>query len=154
MHRFRMSGFEVAGVALALLPILIEVVKSYSTIAKKVHTLRHYSRDVKSISEQLKVHNGIFLNEVRLLLRSVQAEDEVEGMLDDTSDRRWVNEHLDDNLRAVLRESFEVCRGIVEETKDIIKAMEDELAKFDDLLFHKSKVSGPCTRLDAAAPSQ
>ncbi|KAJ4989336.1 hypothetical protein SVAN01_05241 [Stagonosporopsis vannaccii] len=134
-----MSGVEAAGLAFGLLPILVEVVKSYSTIAKKVHTLRHFSREVKSISEQLKVHKGIFLNEVRLLLRSVQAEEEVESMLDDAADQRWISKQLDDNLRTVLRESFEVCLGIIEETKEIIETMGEEMAKFDNLLAQRSK---------------
>lgn len=137
-----MSGIEIAGLAFGVLPILVEVVKSYSTIAKKVHTLRHYSRDVKSISEQLKVHKGIFLNEVRLLLRSIQAEEEVESMLDDAADRRWTSKHLDDKLKTTLRESFEVCCGIIRETKDTIETMADELATFDDLLIQKAKVGG------------
>ena len=139
-----MSGIEIAGLAFGVLPILIEAVKAYSTISKKVHTLRHYSKEVKSISEQLKVHNGIFLNEVRLLMRSIEAEEEVESMLEDAADQRWSSELLNNKLRTILRDSFEVCRSIMEETKETIEAMRAEMATFDILLDQKTKVSGPC----------
>ncbi|KAF2629517.1 hypothetical protein BU25DRAFT_456615 [Macroventuria anomochaeta] len=134
-----MSGIEIAGIAFGVLPILIEVVKSYSNVCKQVHTLRHYSKEVKSISEQLKVHNGIFLNEVRLLLRSIEAEEEVESMLEDAVDQRWISKHLNDKLRTVLRDSFDVCHGIIEETRDTIETMREEIGNFDVLLNQKTK---------------
>lgn len=136
-----MSGIEIAGLALGVLPILIEVVKCYSTVSKKVHTLRYYSTEIESISKQLKVHKGIFLNEVRLLLRSIEDEEEVESMLADASDQRWTSKRLNDKLSAVLQGSFEICRSIVEETKDIIEAMKEEMSQFDVLLEQRSKVS-------------
>ena len=145
-----MSGIEIAGLAFGVLPILIEAVKAYSTISKKVHTLRHYSKEVKSISEQLKVHNGIFLNEVRLLMRSIEAEEEVESMLEDAADQRWSSEVLNNKLRTILRDSFEVCRSIIEETKETIEAMRAEMATFDILLDQKTKVSSPCAAPERA----
>lgn len=141
-----MSGIEIAGLAFGVIPILIEVVKSYKHMSKKVHTIRHYSREVKSISEQLTVHNGIFLNEVRLLLRSIEAEDAVEVMLGDAADQRWTSEHLDDKLKTVLQDSFDICCGIIEEIKDTIEIMRGELAKFDILLDRKVKVRSPPRR--------
>lgn len=141
-----MSGIEVAGLAFGILPILIEVVKSYSSVSKKIHTLRHCSKEVKSISEQLIVHKGIFLNEVRLLLRSIADEEEVESMLEDKADQRWTSRLLNDKLRTVLRDSFEICCSIVEETKGTIQLMREKMAQFDVLLVERSKVSvaGPC----------
>jgi hypothetical protein len=136
-----MSGLEIAGLAFGILPILIEVIKSYSTISRKVHTLRHYSKEVKSISEQLKIHNGIFLNEVRLLLRSIEDEKEVESMLNEADDRRWKGRNLNDKIAAVLGESFDLCRSIIGSTKDIIDAMGDDMARFDEILKQKTKVS-------------
>jgi hypothetical protein len=136
-----MSGLEIAGLTFGILPILIEVIKSYSTISKKVHTLRHYSKEVRSISEQLKIHNGIFLNEVRLLLRSIEDEKEVESMLNEADDRRWRGRKLNDKIAAVLGESFDLCRSIIESTKDIIDAMGDDMARFDEILKQKTKVS-------------
>jgi hypothetical protein len=136
-----MSGLEIAGLAFGILPVLIEVIKSYSTISRKIHTLRHYSKEVRSISEQLKIHNGIFLNEIRLLLRSIEDEKEVESMLNEADDRRWKDRNLNDKIAAVLGESFDLCRGIIGSTKDIIDAMGDDMARFDEIIKQRTKVS-------------
>jgi hypothetical protein len=136
-----MSGLEIAGLAFGILPILVEVIKSYSTISRKIHTLRHYSKEVRSISEQLKIHNGIFLNEVRLLLRSIEDEKEVESMLNEADHHRWKAQNLNDKITAVLGESFGLCRSIIESTNDIIDAMGDDMARFEEIIKHKTKVS-------------
>lgn len=139
-----MSGIEVAGLAFGVLPILVEAVKSYKDVSKKIHTLRHHSKAVKSVSEQLKVHSGIFLNEIRLLLRCVETEEEVEAMLNDAADQRWISTHLNEKLRKVLQDSFEICHGIIEAIQDAMAMVKKEMSKFDKLLSQKSKVGGPC----------
>src|SRR5690349_8666010 len=104
-----MSGPEIAGLAVGILPILVKVVKSYSTVADGLHTFRHYSREVKVISLQLNVQNGIFLNHCRLLLRLVEDDKAAENMLEDKSDRRWTSLELDDKLSTILNKSFDLC---------------------------------------------
>jgi hypothetical protein len=136
-----MSGLEIPSFVFGVLPILIELVKSYSTISKKVHALRHYSKEVRSIAEQLKIHHGIFSNEVRLLLRSIENEKEVESMLNDKEDGRWKGRKLNDKIAAVLGESFDLCCSIIKSTKDIVDAMGAEMSKFDGILKQKAKVS-------------
>jgi hypothetical protein len=140
-----MSGIEIVGLVFGVLPVLIEVVKSYSTVADGLHSLRHYSKEVKSISLQTGVQNGIFLNHCRLLLRLVEDEKVVEGMLEDRSDRRWTSKELNDRLNAVLKDSFELCHSIIEQTKDSIEEMKEEMGKFDVLKDRKQQVCASLT---------
>lgn len=135
-----MSGIEIAGLAFGVLPILIELVKSYSTIAGGLHTFRHYSREVKSISLQLNVQNGIFLNHCRLLLRLVEDDKVAEDMLEDKSDRRWASKELNDKLNIVLQNCYDLCCDIFEGIKDVVDEMKVELEKFNDLRAQKRKV--------------
>ncbi|KAH4115333.1 hypothetical protein HBH47_181800 [Parastagonospora nodorum] len=132
-----MSGIEVAGLVFGILPILIQVVKSYSDVADSLHTFRHYSKEVKSVSLQLKVQNGIFLNHCRLLLRLVEDDKAAEDMLEDGSDQRWTSKELNDKLNVVLKDSLELSRSIIEETKDVIDEMKEEMRKFDHLKAQK-----------------
>jgi hypothetical protein len=76
-----MSGIEVAGLAISVLPLLVELVKLYSAILRRAHTFRHYSKAIKSLSTQLDTQNGLFMNDIRLLLLFVEDEDVVESML-------------------------------------------------------------------------
>ncbi|CAO2651031.1 Nn.00g093280.m01.CDS01 [Neocucurbitaria sp. VM-36] len=134
-----MSGVEVAGLVFGVLPILIEAIKAYSAVSDGLHTFRHWSREVKSISLQLKVQNGIFLNECRLLLRLAEDEKVAENMLYDATDRRWTSKELNDRLNTMLNDNFELCRSIIEETKDVTEDMKEEMKKFDALEEQKYK---------------
>jgi hypothetical protein len=138
-----MSGIEVAGLVFGILPILIEVVKSYSDVADSLHTFRHYSKEVKSISLQLKVQNGIFLNHCRLLIRLVEDDRAAEDMLEDGSDQRWTSKELNDKLNVVLKDSLDLSRSIIEEIKDVVDDMKEEMRKFDNLKAQKKLVSAP-----------
>jgi hypothetical protein len=69
-----MSGVEVVGLVFGVLPILIETIKAYATVADGLHTFRHYSKETKNIALKLTVQHGIFLNHCRLLLQLVETE--------------------------------------------------------------------------------
>jgi hypothetical protein len=138
-----MSGVEVAGLVFGVLPILFEAVRAYSTVSNGLHTFRHWSKEVKSIALRLKVHNGIFLNECRLLLRLVEDEQVTEDMLEDRTDWRWTSKELNDKLKAVLKDSLELCCSIIEEIKDTVESMAEEMKKFDVLHEQKQKVCAP-----------
>jgi hypothetical protein len=135
-----MSGIEVAGLVFGVLPILFEAVRAYSAVSHGLHTFRHWSREVKSVALKLKVHNGIFLNECRLLLRLVEEEQVTEDMLEDRADWRWKSKELNEKLNAVLKDSLELCCSIIEETKDTVASMEEEMKKFNVLQEQKQKV--------------
>jgi hypothetical protein len=143
-----MSGIEVAGLIFGVLPILVEAVKAYSHVADALHTFRHYSREVKSVSLQLKVHKGIFLNHCRLLLRLVQAED----ILDNANDWRWTSKELNDKMNAVLMDNFELCCSIIKVTKDTMDDMTEEMKSFEPLKARKSKVRAPSYLASKSAP--
>ncbi|KAF1828669.1 hypothetical protein BDW02DRAFT_511784, partial [Decorospora gaudefroyi] len=133
------SGVEVAGLVFGILPILFEAVRAYSTVSQDLHTFRHWSKEVKSVALQLKVHNGIFLNECRLLLRLAEDEHATEDMLEDQTDRRWTSTELNVKLGAVLKDSLELCCSIIEETKDTTDLIMEEMKKFDVLQEQKQK---------------
>jgi hypothetical protein len=135
-----MSGIEVVGLVFGVLPILVETIKAYSTVADGLHTFRHYSKETKTVALKLTVQHGIFLNHCRLLLRLVGSERVAEDMLDDVADERWTSKELNDRLNAVLRNSFILCRSIIEETKGVVSEMKTEMQGFDELETQKKKV--------------
>ncbi|KAF2708357.1 hypothetical protein K504DRAFT_382260 [Pleomassaria siparia CBS 279.74] len=134
-----MSGLEIAGAVFGILSILVEVVKSYSKVAGALHTFRHYSKEVKSVRIQFRCHEGIFLNECRLLLRLVEDERGVKDMLDDDTDDRWSSKELNDKLNEVLKDSFGLCRDIIEASREIADKMREELKQFDILVEGKEQ---------------
>lgn len=135
-----MSGIEVAGLVFGVLPVIAEVIKSYSSIISSLHTFRHYSGELKSVALKFKVQRAIFFNEVRHILGLVQDDKEIERMLEDQTHPRWANKELDDRLSAILRNSLDLCHSIIKDTSDSIEGMKEEMAKFEVLLQMKSQV--------------
>ncbi|KAF2998007.1 hypothetical protein E8E13_007355 [Curvularia kusanoi] len=135
-----MSGIEIAGLVIGVLPLLVELVKSYSTISRRAHVLRHYGKTVKSLSTQLETQNGLFMNEIRLLLLCVEEENVVEEMLADDNNERWTNDELGKKLHRVLGDNYLICRNIIEEIKDMIEELRKDLKQFD--IFWDRKLKG------------
>lgn len=136
-----MSGIEIAGLAIGVLPLLVELVKSYSAIMRRAHTFRHYGKTVKSLSTQLDTQNGLFMNEIRLLLLCVEDEAVVESMLADASDQHWTMDNLGKRLHLVLGNNFIICRNIIEEIIEMVLDLRKDLEQFDVFWDRKSKVS-------------
>lgn len=136
-----MSGIEIAGLAVGVLPLLVELVKSYSAMLRRAHTFRHYGKAVKSLSIQLDTQNGLFMNEIRLLLLCVGDEAVVESMLADAGDQRWTSHEMGQRLHQVLGDNFIICRNIIEEIGEMIADLRKDLEQFDVFWDRKSKVS-------------
>lgn len=138
-----MSGFEIVGVVFGVLPILIEAVKVYSDVASSFHTFRHYSKEVRTVQIQFKCHHGIFINECRLLLSLIEDERGAKDMLDDGADQRWTSKQMNDKLNEVLKDNFDLCRSIIEASKEIVDGIREDLKTFDVLVEGKDKVCAP-----------
>jgi hypothetical protein len=138
-----MSGIEVASLVIGVLPILVEAVKSYTTIYRGFQTFRHYSKEVRTFSVQLKTQKGIFCNEIRLLLRLVENAKVVDEMIEDAGDSRWASKQLNDRLSAILQHDFELYKNTIEETVEIVEQLKLEVEKYDVLLADKAQVSIP-----------
>lgn len=136
-----MSGLEVTGLAFGVLPIILEVVKSYSTIRDKVRTFRRCTQEVEDLFVEFKAVRVIFMNEVRLILRSIENKQQARLDLEGTNDQCWASREIDDQLSAVLRDNYDVCGEIMRRTKRVHEEMMTELGKFDLLLSQKSPVS-------------
>lgn len=138
-----MSGVEVAGLVFGVLPIAFEALRAYSSVSDGLHTFRHWSREVDRISMKLGVYNGIFLNECRLLLRLVEDDKTADDMLRDETNHRWSNRALNLRLKSLLQDNIDICCSIMEDTRDTVADMIEEMQKFSILHEQKQKVRAP-----------
>ena len=75
------AGIEAAGLALAVLPVIIEIIDWYSGSIT--------GRDTKFLAESLKSQELIFLNAVEALLRSVVSAAQLRTLLRDVGGESW-----------------------------------------------------------------
>ena len=143
-----MSGAEVVGLFLGVLPVVIEAVKAYHTTCEKIQIFRHYSREVERIQKQFCVRQRMFLNECHLLLQLVVDDDVTKAMLGDFEHSSWRDKDLDNQLNNYLSDSYQSCKDIMEDTQTILEDVGEELRCFDAIASEKLKV-----KLDDPVPT-
>ena len=99
-----MSGFEIAGVVLGVLPLIVEAFEKYEKIVDLVVTYRKYSKAVARFNTELSVQKVIFQNECILLLSHVEDEDSLRDMFHQSSH----------SLRKDLRNNHQLERRLVQ----------------------------------------
>lgn len=109
-----MSGIEVAGLALAILPLVVSTAKRYDSALSPYLRYRRFAKEAKLYSKGLEIQRTIFRNECRNLLERVIDHDTASGMLNLLSQEPWSDAHLDAQLVQQLGESWKACVAIIE----------------------------------------
>lgn len=158
-----MSG---VGVALGVLPLIIEAIKSYEKIGDLILTYRRYSKEVRKLNTELAVQKAIFQNECVLLLSQVVDNERAlyemfkepthglrKRLLTDASlDQKLMqrmNGHVHDSYKQIvallelIQQSLEQIYG---ETKDYEGELGDDASEPDVNGFYLSEcLSSPLT---------
>ena len=119
-----MSGIEVAGVALAVLPLLISAAKHYDSALTPFTRYKRFAKEAKTYSKELGIQRTIFRNECRNLLEDTAGvdHDNVDVVL--CSSHEWPTRGLDAQLDKQLGESRQAIL-------DAIQLIEQELQEID-----------------------
>lgn len=78
-----MSGFEVAGVVLGVLPLIISAIEHYNDIVDPIRTCRKYSSALQTLVTDINAQRDIFQNECILILSQFVDQHALEDMLKD-----------------------------------------------------------------------
>ncbi len=122
-----MSGFEIIGVVLGVLPLIITAIEDYEKIVGPIVTYRQYSKALKTFTTELNVQRDIFQNECIWILSRFVDGHELEDMLKDSSHnlRNVIKQDrsLDVNVSSTIGPHYGQLREILE----LIKASLDEI---------------------------
>ncbi|KAL1638680.1 hypothetical protein SLS58_008712 [Diplodia intermedia] len=125
-----MSGIEVAGLVLGALPLIVEVLKAYSSGASTIRRYIRYQRPLKSLSTELGIEYVLYQNACeRLLDGLVDDNTEREALLQKPGGPAWKNQELERKLQKRLSKGYPF---FVDTVKDIELAVSDlmKLLKF------------------------
>ena len=129
-----MTGFEIVGVVLGVLPLIISAIENYEKIIDPVVTFKRYSKALQTFTTELNVQRDIFQNECIWILSRYVDGHGLEDMLDDPSHhlRETIRRDgkLDANVKSTLGPTYRQLRDILiliteslddiyEETKDL-----------------------------------
>ncbi len=136
-----MSGLEVAGVALAVVPILLSAAEHYDDVQRPLARLFKFSREVSRYCKRLKTHSTIFREECRLLLGHVVRDEEVIQMLKASSHPLWKDGVVERGLVELLSTSREACMNTIGMVKKVLEEIEHEVGELCEIASKNREVS-------------
>lgn len=129
-----MSGIEIAGLAIGVVPIVVEILKSYTTAKRRLQTFSRHVDVVRDILLRFQVAAANFNNDCRLLLQAVVAHPgDVAEMIDDPTHKHWQEQRMDieKGLRNLLHQDYDLCQNMITHLRDILRETQHSLIKLE-----------------------
>lgn len=120
-----MTGVEVAGLVLGVLPLIVGAIENYEKIGDLFLTYRRYSKEVKKFNTELGVQRVIFQNECVLLLSQV------------VDDERALHDMFNEpahNLRQRLRHEDSLERKLVQRMNERVYDSHQQIVALLELI--------------------
>lgn len=143
-----MSGLEVAGLVVGIVPIVVEILKSYSVARDRLRTFAHYTQVVYDVQLRYRVAATNFGNDCQLLLKTVVDDArELSQMIDDPKHGGWQDSLLEERLHKFLGRDYQLFEQVVVRIRDVLRETRARLSEFDQGLL---PAAGALKRLYAA----
>jgi hypothetical protein len=125
-----------------ILPVLSESIKGFKKIHRVIKTAKKCTDAISEIELEFKIQQTRFTNECLLLLHLVEDdEDLVTAMVAKPRHESWNDAFLEDQLKEVLSNSYNVCEGIILSCANIQELLATELQCFSAIRSQRIKVS-------------
>ena len=134
-----MSGAE-AGLALAVLPILISAAEHYSNCFRTFIRYKDFSDEAKQFQTRLYIQKVIFRDQCLRLLADIIDHDDASSMLDVVNHPLWKNIALEERLVQLLDESRDACISTIEMIEERLKALDTESQELATAIAQDSQV--------------
>ncbi|KAL7759374.1 hypothetical protein ACKLNR_009464 [Fusarium oxysporum f. sp. zingiberi] len=122
-----MSGFEVAGIVLGSIPIVVSALQCYMNGLGTLQNFRSYRRILKSLILTLKTEHVNLQNICEKLLIGIAPQTRIEKMIRDPFGDLWREEEIFNKLRLRLWSSLQVFDDRVQDMREAIEEMMEKL---------------------------
>ncbi|ORY05558.1 hypothetical protein BCR34DRAFT_490794 [Clohesyomyces aquaticus] len=129
-----MSGAELAfaGLAIGIIPIVVEILKSYSVTKSRLKTFARYHHVIADVQLRYQVASANFSNNSQLLLQAaVESSKEVSEMVKDPQHAGWQEPDIEERFRNFLERDHQLCEGIVLKIRDVLRQTQTMLSILD-----------------------
>lgn len=103
-----MSGVEVAGLVLAVIPLVVAGIDSYSNGLRTIKKIRHCMDELEDMRDDLECEHEKFQHTVELLLSDSVDDRTLQRLFDDIGGEMWADEHVDKCLHGRLQRSYAI----------------------------------------------
>ncbi len=129
-----MSGLEVVGVVLGVLPLLISAAEHYEDVFKPFKRFKKCAPELELYQQQLKTQRTIFMNQCQLLLTALTGRESAKDMLREKDHPSWNDNILKEKLAEQLGNSTEACEATVKLIAQKLKSIEEDAESFGVIL--------------------
>jgi hypothetical protein len=145
-----MSGIEIASLVFAVVPIVVEILKSYGSAKRRLMTFSRHVEVADDIQTRFDVASAHFNNDCRLLLRATitgpEEVPEIEEMMNDPTHKTWQEQgkRIDERPREFMQQDHELCGKIVTRLHDILCETQNSLEQLQDSLGNGKRSQHEC----------
>jgi hypothetical protein len=127
-----MSGIEIAGLAFGVVPVVVEILKSYRVTRERLRTFTHRAQVIYGVQLRYRAAATNFSNECQLLLKNVVEDPrELTEMIEDPHHSGWQGASLEKQFAGFLERDHALCEEIVVRIRNILRDTQSELSKLD-----------------------
>ena len=117
-----MSGIEIAGLALGLLPVLSLAVKGYGKyFGRPLSRYRKLSKELDHFLIKLDNQQAFFLIQCEELLSAAVGTHEAQLMLSNDMHQFWSSEEVGQQIASLLGEHWEPCVNTIRQIEEIVR---------------------------------
>ena len=123
-----MSGIEVAGLVLAVFPIVVSGLRHFTDGLETIKSWKRYHKELSKYARTLETQSIVFLNTTERLFEGIiQSNDELEAFMKDAGQASFRNQRYEERLRMRLGDSYDNYNRIVMDILNALKATGKEL---------------------------
>ncbi|KAI0466998.1 hypothetical protein F4859DRAFT_283514 [Xylaria cf. heliscus] len=122
-----MSGIEVVGIALGILPLIISALENYQNGETVVSTWRRHERVIQSLARNLKTEQGCLRNTCETLLGGIVSPTTVGSMLEEFDGPLWKDKDTNERIERRLDHMYNNFYGIVKDMIETMKELDSKL---------------------------
>lgn len=126
-----MSGFEIAGVVLASLPLVISALEHYAEGIATAKRFWRYKSEMRLLILQIETERGIYLNTLEQLLVGIVRIEHMDKFLSNPEGQAWGDPKVEAKLKDRLRGAYQIYINNVREMGVSLKKMMEKLALVD-----------------------
>jgi hypothetical protein len=122
-----MSGFEVVGVVLGVLPLVISALESYSDGIQTIRRMLGYKWELQLLITTLETEEVLFQNTCEVLIDGIDGAGEMELLLKNLGGQLWKSGELGRRLETRLSASYTVFFKRIVDMKDALESFKKRL---------------------------
>ncbi|OCL10028.1 hypothetical protein AOQ84DRAFT_290086 [Glonium stellatum] len=122
-----MSGAEVTGLVLAVMPLFISALEDYNEGLDPIKAFMRWERELPQFIRKLRNQHVHYEQTLRLLLAPITSEFELAEMISEPNGSLWKNKKIAGRLQDKLEESYEAYQSTIIDIEKIMKKIASKL---------------------------